>query len=525
MPPTRNSLHCRIPRRHLPTTPTPSPPKDRTEVERSVVADRLVDSSVAIISSIWFSPLPTSGNATPPSSQSSLCPLPSTSNDNINDAPSPTPSSSSSSSSEEYDIFSQSQTQKNCTAAPQLPLRLFIRESLRRSRTSCSTLQAALLYCVRAQRAVMAARLEGEGRYDDAVRLAEDDAEDGDGEGLEKNEGCSFDRERGYVLADSSAAFAALANITSLSTPLPQENEADPIRSSSATTRMTTDLLTPPPSSPKRQERELNAPIRFSLSPAPSTTSSKKKEKEKEKENSILLCGRRMFLASVMVASKFLQDHNYSYHAWSRISGLPVSELGVMERSFLRAVGYDLVVRRGGEGWAEWVVELEGRAERERVRVQGEVMREVLDLEESDSDSDSDMGDDDEGKEKRVAGGAKVVAGATDALALAMSHGQKGLLRPKGTAVLARPPLPSGRTSSSSSSSYSSSSSASSLRYTPYGTGPAVAKMASHGYGPPPPSSSSAPMAGSYHHHYFSHHGSSSSSAAFQLPLSALSSW
>ncbi|KAE8257709.1 hypothetical protein A4X13_0g2183 [Tilletia indica] len=529
MPATRTTTNCRVRRRHLPVTPTPSPPKDRSEVERSVVADRLVDSSVAIISSIWFSPLPASGNATPPCSQSSPSPRLSSSTD----LSTPSSPSSSSSISSSDDIFNNSQ--KHCTAAPQLPLRLFIRESLRRSRTSCSTLQAALLYCVRAQRAVMRARLEAEGRYDDAVRLLMDD-EDVDeeiprDEEEEETEGCAFDRERGYVLAEAPLAFAAVA----LSTPLPQESEADPIQGSKGTTTTTTtDLLTPPPSSPKREYRKGDAPIRFCLSDdSPSSSSSKLSTPG-------ILCGRRMFLASVMVASKFLQDHNYSYHAWARISGLPIPELGAMERCFLRAIGYDLAVSsssksKGGDAWAEWVVELEIRAAAERAR-SGEglmvmkqkreqsvqamededarrVADEMLDL------ADSDMEDDDGGgKEKEEV--VDVVASA-NALALAVSGVGKGRIqgrqrdddadaavKPRRLATtdrfLARL---SGTTSASSSSS-------SSLRYSPYSPILAATRTMSHG------SNSLGGVSYGSPYHFLNQHAMST----FQLPLPSLSS-
>jgi hypothetical protein len=33
-------------------------------------------------------------------------------------------------------------------------------------------------------------------------------------------------------------------------------------------------------------------------------------------------CGRRMFLAALILSSKSLQDRNYSARAWSKISGL-----------------------------------------------------------------------------------------------------------------------------------------------------------------------------------------------------------
>jgi len=57
-----------------------------------------------------------------------------------------------------------------------------------------------------------------------------------------------------------------------------------------------------------------------------------------------LQCGRRMFLAALILASKYLQDRNYSARAWSKISGLTVSEINTNEMAFLQAVNWKLHV-------------------------------------------------------------------------------------------------------------------------------------------------------------------------------------
>ena len=44
-----------------------------------------------------------------------------------------------------------------------------------------------------------------------------------------------------------------------------------------------------------------------------------------------LMCGRRMFLAALILASKYLQDRNYSAKAWSKMSGLKISEINTNE--------------------------------------------------------------------------------------------------------------------------------------------------------------------------------------------------
>jgi len=55
-----------------------------------------------------------------------------------------------------------------------------------------------------------------------------------------------------------------------------------------------------------------------------------------------LQCGRRMFLAALILASKYLQDRNYSARAWSKISGLKVCEINTNEMAFLIAVNWKL---------------------------------------------------------------------------------------------------------------------------------------------------------------------------------------
>lgn len=53
-------------------------------------------------------------------------------------------------------------------------------------------------------------------------------------------------------------------------------------------------------------------------------------------------CGRRMFLASLILASKYLQDRNFSARAWSKISGLKTCEINANEMAFLTAVNWKL---------------------------------------------------------------------------------------------------------------------------------------------------------------------------------------
>ncbi|OZJ04944.1 hypothetical protein BZG36_01761 [Bifiguratus adelaidae] len=67
----------------------------------------------------------------------------------------------------------------------------------------------------------------------------------------------------------------------------------------------------------------------------------------------LLCCGRRVFLAALIVASKFLQDRNFKNHAWAKIAGLDVSEVNRTERLFLQIIDYRTFIQK--ETFDKWV--------------------------------------------------------------------------------------------------------------------------------------------------------------------------
>jgi len=70
-----------------------------------------------------------------------------------------------------------------------------------------------------------------------------------------------------------------------------------------------------------------------------------------------LQCGRRMFLAALILASKYLQDRNYSARAWSKISGLKVCEINSNEMAFLQAVSWKLHIKESTfDKWQQIVI-------------------------------------------------------------------------------------------------------------------------------------------------------------------------
>lgn len=63
-----------------------------------------------------------------------------------------------------------------------------------------------------------------------------------------------------------------------------------------------------------------------------------------------LLCPRRAFLASLILASKFTQDRCYSNKAWAKLSGLPPREIGRCERALGDALEWRLWVGKTPAG-------------------------------------------------------------------------------------------------------------------------------------------------------------------------------
>ncbi|KAF8497639.1 hypothetical protein JB92DRAFT_2589840, partial [Gautieria morchelliformis] len=55
-------------------------------------------------------------------------------------------------------------------------------------------------------------------------------------------------------------------------------------------------------------------------------------------------CPRRMFIAALILATKFTQDRVYSNRAWAKISGLDAREVGRCERALGDALEWRLWV-------------------------------------------------------------------------------------------------------------------------------------------------------------------------------------
>lgn len=63
-------------------------------------------------------------------------------------------------------------------------------------------------------------------------------------------------------------------------------------------------------------------------------------------------CNFRMFLTSLILASKFLEDHTYTNASWGKIGRLAIEEVNRLEKEFLHALGFRLYL--DGREFQEW---------------------------------------------------------------------------------------------------------------------------------------------------------------------------
>ena len=177
-----------------------------------------------------------------------------------------------------------------------LPIRSFVHEVLKRSRTSGIVLQTALCYL-------------------EAVRPEVPNLLREERMGIR-----AYYEPESRVLPATEAEIAQEAMLNDLENSEENENNDDGVN----TVRLADDAHDFD-SEPKKYQEELSPSNSASL-PSP------------------LLCPRRTFLASVILASKFSQDKCYSNRAWAKLSGLPPREIGRCERALGQALGWRLWV-------------------------------------------------------------------------------------------------------------------------------------------------------------------------------------
>lgn len=78
---------------------------------------------------------------------------------------------------------------------------------------------------------------------------------------------------------------------------------------------------------------------------------------EKRNDDVYVSCGRRMFLAALISAHKYLQDKTYKNSAWSKVSGLNVQEINHAEKVMLQLLDYRLYVKK--DTYDQWILMLQ----------------------------------------------------------------------------------------------------------------------------------------------------------------------
>ncbi|EGN99811.1 hypothetical protein SERLA73DRAFT_159960 [Serpula lacrymans var. lacrymans S7.3] len=192
-----------------------------------------------------------------------------------------------------------------------VPMRGFVHEVLRRSRTSGSVLQTALCYieAIRSKVPELVCRersgtgVQGEPELDDRIIQGEVSVDDG-----AASEGTSTTFINAATCLDDMMDTVRLAA---------QSFDMD---MSSSQPGMGSSQVFP--------SKQKNVTPLAPLPPLPSP----------------LLCPRRTFLASLILASKFMQDRCYSNRAWAKLSGLPPREIGRCERALGDALEWRLWV-------------------------------------------------------------------------------------------------------------------------------------------------------------------------------------
>ncbi|KAF7321745.1 hypothetical protein MKEN_00696200 [Mycena kentingensis (nom. inval.)] len=175
-----------------------------------------------------------------------------------------------------------------------VPMKGFVHEVLRRSRTSGSVLQTALCYleAIRSRVPELVSKEQsGEGtfvRYDSETRI--------------------------MPATPAELALEAQLSASSVADTTP-EDVMD-------TVRVTYDDDVACTAAPSVASNDIDS----ALLPSP------------------LLCPRRAFLASLILASKFTQDKCYSNRAWAKLSGLPAREISRCERALGDALDWRLWV-------------------------------------------------------------------------------------------------------------------------------------------------------------------------------------
>lgn len=294
--------------KHAAPPPTNQPPPKESQPKHKH-ASNLVDQTVKTLNAIWRPQdiptifLATARSASSPeliAAQSSTLEL--LSRTRKTHLPSPVspaslPAASSKSSADADDILLQNAL---------VPIKGFVHEVLRRSRTSGHVLQTALCYLEAAKPTIAELSIQ------------------------EKNgEGCRLEPALESRITPGTAADFELDAELSIDSIIDTDACASELLATVKITDTESGLLAAPmpDGDTLKKPKGPSAPL-APLPPLPSP----------------LLCPRRAFLAALILASKFTQDKCYSNRAWAKVSGLPAREISRCERALGDALDWRLWV-------------------------------------------------------------------------------------------------------------------------------------------------------------------------------------
>ncbi|KAG8929448.1 hypothetical protein FRC02_005571 [Tulasnella sp. 418] len=241
-----------------------------------------------------------------------------------------------------------------------ITLRLFVRELLRRSKTSVQTLEVALCY------------LDG---VEDTVKTLRESYRSGKGCGTpelaEKGPYDEGSKDEGRVLRLQDVVNTELIKLrvkvrSGLETPMSPTSDITAAESSSSTEKQLSavahkveGLSVDAPYSTSTFSSTATAVV-HAISPSVTVSSEStscplifrppKMTPHQLLGTHPLLDARRTFLSALVLATKFLQDRAYSNKAWAKLSGLPGKEVGRCERALGGALGWRLWVGKDSNG-------------------------------------------------------------------------------------------------------------------------------------------------------------------------------
>lgn len=77
------------------------------------------------------------------------------------------------------------------------------------------------------------------------------------------------------------------------------------------------------------------------------------------RNNMYLLCGRRMFIITLMISDKYLKDKPYKNILWAKMTKLKITDINIYEKETLEILDYDLYIHEDSfEYWKKGLDEL-----------------------------------------------------------------------------------------------------------------------------------------------------------------------